>query len=608
MIKKRLHLVVLFFIIGNIISLKIDGMDEKLELVSKDSVKVFFEKREVLDQSQLVKDMYEEQDGEEEDSPIPIPHVEEKALKRVKELFVKSYALRDKSPRTKKKLLVRFIEKKKEEWEFTEGLEDFIQLCRSVDYMDASDIVSALAFGFAKYNDDGLTVDTLLEIDANNFFKGLAKEYFFLYKKPLPIIGLKDAIEKDDLDIYISSDDDVKLPVEKKDLLLRQLTESAYFEVVYPVFINKGLHKIAYRNFTLSDFGLADFDISEKTEKEEVREIIWQLLDSSQLLYPALFEVTYKNPAIEKLKSVLLTGLNEYVSAKACQKGFKAWFNNVKKVPGFAEKIAERVWAIANATVKPGYGKKEFDYLEEENLLKFAFRVVYYQKNKTCIDDMDVSNVFGKDELKQYTARFYDYYDHVSISVTELEEHCNMGASGITYDDFANMFLYLTLAVRKESLQAVSCYTFDFCDNKLQTFPEALYNAQTYAKKASVVSLVGNRLDSLPVDIDNMSNVQDLDLSFNSIKEVPHEVLSLKKLRKLNMKGNFYLKKLSRGMARIDIQDLDIRETDVATLPTWFEDMKALKKLHIDKGIVSKNEAMVRKLKKKTVVIDVSEG
>ena len=79
---------------------------------------------------------------------------------------------------------------------------------------------------------------------------------------------------------------------------------------------------------------------------------------------------------------------------------------------------------------------------------------------------------------------------------------------------------------------SIKRYSYDF--SKTAMIPESI-GSLTFLKK---LNLKRNELKEIPSSIKNLTKLKELDLSHNKFEEIPHIIINLKRLENLNIKHN----------------------------------------------------------------------
>ena len=99
-------------------------------------------------------------------------------------------------------------------------------------------------------------------------------------------------------------------------------------------------------------------------------------------------------------------------------------------------------------------------------------------------------------------------------------------------------------------------------------------------KDLQVLNLAFNRLTELPKDFPTLVKLVELDLERNPIHTLPEGFWHLTKLKRLSLEDT-HLKEIGGIMALQDLEELDIRDSDIAALPEAIGELKHLKVLKI---------------------------
>ncbi|KRY75414.1 Leucine-rich repeat and calponin homology domain-containing protein 3 [Trichinella pseudospiralis] len=117
----------------------------------------------------------------------------------------------------------------------------------------------------------------------------------------------------------------------------------------------------------------------------------------------------------------------------------------------------------------------------------------------------------------------------------------------------------------------------DLSVNQIQTFPVELC-----LLPLEVLLLNNNRIESLPVEIEKLSNsLAELDLSCNQIAVLPNEIGALKKLRVLNLRQNL-LTWLPYEFCNLELKILDVSYNKLSHLDVDLRFMRSVVHLSLD--------------------------
>ncbi|KAG0373514.1 cysteinyl-tRNA synthetase [Mortierella sp. AD032] len=136
--------------------------------------------------------------------------------------------------------------------------------------------------------------------------------------------------------------------------------------------------------------------------------------------------------------------------------------------------------------------------------------------------------------------------------------------------------------------------TLIFQCNRLESLPES-YSSFQFLR---VVNLSSNNFSKFPGVLCRITSLEDIDLSFNDIPEIPDDISKLVQLRRLLLYGNRIGPFLPKSMESLSkLRKLDIRQNGVLNLDA-LNDMKSLEELLVDynTNVVANNSfgALVR--------------
>ena len=130
--------------------------------------------------------------------------------------------------------------------------------------------------------------------------------------------------------------------------------------------------------------------------------------------------------------------------------------------------------------------------------------------------------------------------------------------------------------------------------NRLESLPESYGDFEILR----VVNLSSNNFSKFPGVLCGITSLEELDLSFNDIPEIPDDISKLVRLRRLLLYGNRIGPFLPKSMQSLSkLRKLDIRQNGILNLDA-LNDMKSLEELLVDynTNVVANNsfEALVR--------------
>jgi Leucine-rich repeat (LRR) protein len=97
-----------------------------------------------------------------------------------------------------------------------------------------------------------------------------------------------------------------------------------------------------------------------------------------------------------------------------------------------------------------------------------------------------------------------------------------------------------------------------------------------------ILNLSSNRFTRMPMVLFEIAELEELDMSFNDLSEIPDEIGQLVKLRRLWLFGNQLGPNLPKTMSKLNrLQTLDIRRNNILSLDA-VNDLRALKELLVD--------------------------
>lgn len=232
-------------------------------------------------------------------------------------------------------------------------------------------------------------------------------------------------------------------------------------------------------------------------------------------------------------KKYIKDNFNDFIIYKASRLGFYKWFNKVKVISGFPERIAKVIWKLAEQKVEEEdiNGLRQFfNTIPEENLLKMALRIAYNNKTGELLDIIDVKKLNFQESL--ITKKFQD---PITFEEEETNEYdiliCDLkldfGKTGLDNDRVINMFLYLIAPFFKEDKKIHIYLTGD----NLKVIPDAIYLCNPYIKELIVLSLTGNKLTKIPYFLTKMKSLKSF--GFNEYLHEKNKEL----IKKLKEKG-----------------------------------------------------------------------
>ncbi len=115
-------------------------------------------------------------------------------------------------------------------------------------------------------------------------------------------------------------------------------------------------------------------------------------------------------------------------------------------------------------------------------------------------------------------------------------------------------------------------------------------------KQICILLLKGSKIRQLPSEIGQLSNLQELDLSYNKLPSLPAEIGQLSSLQTLNLSYN-NLSSLPAEFGQLsNLQTLDLWNNNLSSLPVEFGQLSNLQTLHLWNNNFSKAEK--QKIKK----------
>ncbi|CAJ0609525.1 unnamed protein product [Cylicocyclus nassatus] len=141
-----------------------------------------------------------------------------------------------------------------------------------------------------------------------------------------------------------------------------------------------------------------------------------------------------------------------------------------------------------------------------------------------------------------------------------------------------------SLSLRDNALRSVprnilflrSLTVLDLSNNKIVQLPLSLFELPL-----EIVLLTGNRLDSIPREIRQLSStLAELDVSCNFLKSIPPDIALLKMLRVLNLRQNL-LECFPSELCRLSLHTLDLSCNRLKQLPSRIGKMNSLVELSV---------------------------
>lgn len=122
---------------------------------------------------------------------------------------------------------------------------------------------------------------------------------------------------------------------------------------------------------------------------------------------------------------------------------------------------------------------------------------------------------------------------------------------------------------------------------------EELYMSSCYLERISpsisklrnlkVLSLSKNKIIEIPSTIVCLENLQHINFSYNRIKIISSEIFSLKSLRYINLSNN-EIEKIEGSKIESVVENIDLKNNKIASLPEYFIFFKKLKFLDISRN------------------------
>ena len=118
-----------------------------------------------------------------------------------------------------------------------------------------------------------------------------------------------------------------------------------------------------------------------------------------------------------------------------------------------------------------------------------------------------------------------------------------------------------------------------------ESFPKNF--SQLFRHSLKVLSLGGNLLTSIPLELFDLTNLQSLYLGGNQISEIPHDIRKLINLKVLYLGGNQLTSIPNEVGNLVELQALSLCENRLRTLPSSIALLRNLKSLGLHKNLLT---------------------
>jgi len=265
---------------------------------------------------------------------------------------------------------------------------------------------------------------------------------------------------------------------------------------------------------------------------------------------------------IKHYKMYMEKNIYGFIFIKSQRTGFNKWFEKAKSVPGLATRVGETIYHFAR-NLKPETIKKVFEKTKEENLFKMILRLKYFLSTKENIDSLNLNNA----------CHFYKE----NWIINKIKQNLSPTNKTVS-QEIINMYLYAIGSIQSEKKELISVHLGN-C--KLTEIPDALLRCDAYKERLIKLFLKNNQLQSFS---GNFPKLQKLSLNKNDLEELPEFICELEEL-----------------------ETLEIVATKINLLPKNIINMKNLKRLTIDKNMITANRKLLDSLENKNVKISIEK-
>lgn len=168
----------------------------------------------------------------------------------------------------------------------------------------------------------------------------------------------------------------------------------------------------------------------------------------------------------------------------------------------------------------------------------------------------------GNFKLKQYFKESY---------TTLLNEHRN---------------LYEFKTFEEALLNPKKVKSIDVARQELRSVPDIFNQFQNLVS----INLLGNRIDTFPIELIKTRNLKEVSLSSNKLKVIGEEIGELSELRILILNFN-QIKEIPKEIGNLkNLLYLDLGDNQISQIPVEIKYLKKLQEFHIDDNLLSENE------------------
>jgi internalin A len=140
----------------------------------------------------------------------------------------------------------------------------------------------------------------------------------------------------------------------------------------------------------------------------------------------------------------------------------------------------------------------------------------------------------------------------------------------------------------------------DLSGQGIEVLPPTIANCQSLKKlvlgKITEYSILKNRLQTLPIELARLTNLQSLDLSSNDIDEIPEVIGQLRNLQFLDLSNNRLSHFPDIIINLINIKTLDLRNNYIDEIPKSISRLKSLESLYLSSNKLSTFPSIIAKL------------
>lgn len=104
---------------------------------------------------------------------------------------------------------------------------------------------------------------------------------------------------------------------------------------------------------------------------------------------------------------------------------------------------------------------------------------------------------------------------------------------------------------------------------------------EAFEQKKTTLNLFSKNLTSLPDVFDSLAQLQDIDLTFNQLSELPPSFFTLKELKSLSLLGNKFERLPDTLSKLVTLENLNLGDNQLRSLPVKIGDLENLKAISL---------------------------